>query len=176
MTGWTLADPILSVGIAALIAVGAWRILRETTDILMEGTPKGIGMQALVADMKRVPGVQDVHDLHVWSITSGMYALSCHALIADQPTSESSSILQALETMLSDKYQIGHTTIQFECHAHQERYCSVDGLYCQMEATTETDHDTHADEGHDHHHDHAHAPSPLPLDDSAQRASQQGTR
>src|SRR5712692_2987685 len=66
LTGWTPADPVLSVGIAGLIAVGAWRILRETTDILLEGTPKGISMPALVDDMKRVPGIQDVHDLHVW--------------------------------------------------------------------------------------------------------------
>jgi len=151
LTGWTPADPLLSVGIAGLIAVGAWRILRETTDILLEGTPKGISMPALVDDMKRVPGVQDVHDLHVWSITSGMCALSCHALIDDQSTSESASILQALETMVGEKYRISHATIQFECHAHQERYCSMDGLYCQMEAGA------NRNEAHHDHHDHPHA-------------------
>ena len=132
-TGWTLADPLLSVGIAGLIAFGAWRLLRETTDILMEATPRGMHLPDLVADMTRVPGVEDVHDLHVWSIAGGMHSLSCHALIADQPTSESSAILRALESMLAEKYAIAHTTIQFECHAHQECYCSVDGLYCQMD-------------------------------------------
>ncbi len=146
LTGWTLADPILSVGIAALIAVGAWRIVRETTNILLEAVPQDINMGALVQDMKSVAGVEDVHDLHVWCITSGMYALSCHAIITDQPTSESTPILRSLETMLSEKYQIGHSTIQCECHAHQERYCSADGLYCQMEAV-----------GHDHDHDQSSA-------------------
>jgi cobalt-zinc-cadmium efflux system protein len=132
-TGWTLVDPLLSVGIAVLIAIGAWRILRETTDILLESVPKGVSMPRLVKDMKSVEGIEDVHDLHVWSITSNMYALSCHALIADLPPSDSSVILHSLNTMLSEKYHIGHVTIQFECNPHQEAYCAVNGLYCHME-------------------------------------------
>ncbi len=146
LTNWYPTDPILSVGIAALIAWGAWRILRETTDILLEAVPKDINLSALVRDMMRVPGVADVHDLHVWCITSGMYALSCHASIADLPPSQSALILRSLETMLSEQYRIGHTAIQFECHEHQEAYCSVDGLYCQMDA------DRESHEGHDHSH------------------------
>ncbi len=133
LTGWTIVDPLLSVGIAVLIAVGAWRILRETTDILLEAVPKGVSIPGLVKDMKSVEGIEDVHDLHVWSITSNMYALSCHALIADVPPSNSSVILHSLNTMLSDKYHIGHVTIQFECDPHQETYCAVNGLYCHME-------------------------------------------
>jgi len=146
LTCWYPIDPILSIGIAGLIAVGAWRILRETTDILLEAVPKDINLSELVRDMMRVPGVADVHDLHVWCITSGMYALSCHASIADLPLSESAPILQSLEAMLSEKYSIGHTAIQFECHAHKEDYCSVDGLYCQMD-TGKPSH-----EAHDHSH------------------------
>jgi len=143
LTGWSVVDPLLSVAIAGLIAVGAWRIVRETTDILLEAVPKGIDMSQLVTDMKKVAGIQDVHDLHVWGITSGMNALSCHVLISDTLTSESSAILQALDTMLSEKYGIGHSTVQCECHAHLERYCSVDGLYCQMETEVgeQEDHD-----------------------------------
>src|SRR5947209_18480312 len=76
LTNWYPADPILSVGIAGLIALGAWRILRETTDIVLEAVLKDINLSELVRDMMRVPGVQDVHDLHVWCISSGMYALS----------------------------------------------------------------------------------------------------
>ena len=151
LTGWTMADPVLSVGIAALIAIGAWRILRETMDILLEATPREISMRDLVVDMKSVPGIEDVHDLHVWSIASGMCALSCHAMIRDLPASESAFILRNLETMLIEKYSIGHSTVQFECHGHLDCYCSVDGLYCQMEAG--------AGEHADHHdHDHPHAP------------------
>jgi cobalt-zinc-cadmium efflux system protein len=154
LSGWYPADPILSVGIAGLIALGAWRILRETTDILLEAVPKDINLSELVRDMMRVEGVQDVHDLHVWCITSGMYALSCHASIADLPPSESACILRTLETMLNERYRIGHTAIQFESHAHQETYCPVDSLYCQMETGGERP--LAHSHSHDHPHDHAH--------------------
>jgi cobalt-zinc-cadmium efflux system protein len=146
LTGWTLADPILSLGIALLIAVGAWRILRETTDILLEAVPKDISMAHLVEDMRQVEGVQDVHDLHVWSITSGMYALSCHALIDNLPPSSSSPILQSLTALLNDKYHIAHSTIQFECNAHEGTCCEIAGLYCRMvpvkEHSCNHDHDS----------------------------------
>lgn len=145
LTNWYPADPMLSVGIAALIAWGAWRILRETTDILLEAVPKNINLSELVRDMMQVEGVQDVHDLHVWGITSGMYALSCHASIADLPPSQSASILRALETMLEQRYRIGHTAIQFESHAHQDSYCSVNGLYCSL-GTQKHEHDEHEQE------------------------------
>jgi cobalt-zinc-cadmium efflux system protein len=147
LTGWTLADPLLSVAIAVLIAVGAWRIIRETTDILLEGVPRDISLSALVTDMKGIKGVQDVHDLHVWSIASGMYALSCHTLIDDLPPSGSSPILQSLTTMLDEKYHIGHTTIQFECNNHGGVCCEMDGLYCRMEAAKEKCN------GHQHTHE-----------------------
>jgi cobalt-zinc-cadmium efflux system protein len=147
-TGMTIFDPILSIGIALLVAVGAWRILRETTDILLEATPRGIPMPKLVNDMKHIQGIQDVHDLHVWSITNNMYALSCHAVIDDLPPSGSSPILQSLNTMLDEKYHIGHATIQFECGEHVEPCCSVDGLYCRMEAVKDSCN------GHGHAHDH----------------------
>lgn len=146
LTGWSLADPLLSIGIAILIALGAWRIVGETIDILLEAVPKDISLSNLVSDMKDVKGVKDVHDLHVWSITSDMYALSCHALIGDLPPSESSSILESLTQMLGAKYHIGHTTIQFECNDHSGRCCEMQGLYCQMEAVkdqcTEHAHDS----------------------------------
>jgi cobalt-zinc-cadmium efflux system protein len=137
LTGWTLADPLLSVGIAVLIALGAWSILRETTDILLEAVPRNISLAHLVTDMKHVEGVKDVHDLHVWCIASGMYALSCHTLINDLPPSGSSPILQSLTTMLSEKYHIGHATIQFECSDQEGACCETNGLYCRMEDAKE---------------------------------------
>src|SRR5579863_370055 len=137
LTGWTIADPLLSIGIAVLIAIGAWRILRETSDILLESVPTAISLPKLVNDMRAIKGIRNVHDLHVWSITNRMYALSCHALINDVSTSKSSAILQSLNTMLADKYQIGHTTIQFECDAHNGSCCDMRGLYCSMEAAAD---------------------------------------
>ena len=150
LTGWSPADPLLSIAIAALIAFGAWRILRETSDILLESVPKDINLSALVRDMMRVKGVEDVHDLHVWCITSGMYALSCHAQIDDLPPSQSAAILGSLETMLGEKYRIGHTAIQFESYAHQGHCCECDGLYCQM-ATRQDEHNSDHDHAHDDH-------------------------
>lgn len=133
LTGWTLLDPLLSIAISVFIALAAWRILRETTDILLEATPKDISMSQLVKDMLTVHGVQDVHDLHVWSITSGMSALSCHVLIDNVPPSDSAPILRSLTEVLREKYHVAHATIQFECDAHKAACCEWDGLYCRME-------------------------------------------
>jgi len=143
LTGWMPADPILSIAIAVIVAFGAWRLLRETLDILLESTPKSVSMRNLVADIKLVRGVQDVHDLHVWSITGDMRALSCHVMIDDLPPSGSSPILQSLNTLLNEKYQITHSTIQFECGSGRQKAC-CEGLYCRMEAPV-----AHACE-HDH--------------------------
>jgi cobalt-zinc-cadmium efflux system protein len=144
LTGWTIVDPLLSVGIATLIAIGAWRILRETTDILLEAVPKGLSMSNLVSDMRKVEGVGDVHDLHVWCITSNLYALSCHIMIDDMPQSESSTILQSMNKMLNEQYHIGHATIQFECNPHEERCCSIEGLlYCRMDANEDSGNHAH---------------------------------
>jgi cobalt-zinc-cadmium efflux system protein len=145
LTAWNPIDPLLSLGIAVLIALGAWRILRETTDILLESVPRDINLSALVHDMLHVQGVLDVHDLHVWCITSGMYALSCHAQIDDLPPSQSSAILTALEHILLQKYRIGHTAIQFESHVPPGACCVEDGLYCQLKTVKGDAHDHHAD-------------------------------
>jgi cobalt-zinc-cadmium efflux system protein len=144
LTGWVLVDPLLSVGIAVLIAFGAWRILRETTNILLEAAPKNISMSCLIRDMKAVPGVRDVHDLHVWSIASGMSALSCHVRIDNLPSGASTSILRSLTTVLREKHHIDHTTIQFECDTHEDSCCQEKNLYCRIEA--------HRDQTPDHVH------------------------
>lgn len=146
-TGWTLVDPILSVGIALLVALSAWRILRETADILLEAVPKGLSLTHLVKDMKAVEGVQDVHDLHVWSIASGMPALSCHVLIDNLPPSDSAHILRSLKDMLNTHYHISHATVQFECDTHRGACCAVDDLYCCMKTTHDHDHGHHGEEG-----------------------------
>ncbi|HLI07107.1 MAG TPA: cation diffusion facilitator family transporter [Ktedonobacteraceae bacterium] len=146
LTRLTIVDPLLSVGIALLIAVGAWRILYETINILLEAAPKGISMPNLVRDIENIEGVQSVHDLHVWSISSYHYALSCHTLIDNLPPSESAAIMQSMTNMLNEKYHIGHTTIQFESEAHEGACCEQRGLYCCMEIAKE--------QGNGHRHEH----------------------
>jgi cobalt-zinc-cadmium efflux system protein len=135
LTGWTFVDPLLSIGVALLLAFGTWSIIRETTDILLEAVPKGISLKALVTDMQAVTGVQAVHDLHVWSVSSGMPTLSCHVLIDDLPPSESAHILHSLKDLLGEKYHIGHATIQFECKQHQGGCCGNSELYCCFESS-----------------------------------------
>lgn len=128
LTRWYPADPLISLFIAALIAWGAWRILRETLDILMESTPKNLNVTQMVRDMVTEPSVQDVHDLHVWSIAGGMRCLSAHIQVAgDEPISQGDLLIGQLNHMLEEKYQIGHTTIQLECAG-----CDPNHLYCEM--------------------------------------------
>ncbi len=147
LTGWYPLDPILSLGIAVLIAIGAWRIVRETIDILLESTPRDVDLPALVSDMKNIPSVGNVHDLHVWSITSGMYALSAHVQTANLSLNECAPVLHQLESMLLSKYRIGHSTLQFECYEHQGKCCDVKGFYCQMEETHDHDHEHEYEKG-----------------------------
>jgi cobalt-zinc-cadmium efflux system protein len=113
-TGRNWIDPALSFGIGALILWSSFGIIRETLNILLEGTPKGVSMERLAEAMKQVDGVHDVHDLHVWSIGSEMHALSCHIAIADIPLSASEGILREVKECLASRFRIHHTTIQFE--------------------------------------------------------------
>ena len=113
-TGRSWIDPALSFGIGALILWSSFGIVRETLNILLEGTPKGVSMKLLADAMKQVEGVHDVHDLHVWSIGSEMHALSCHIAIADIPPSASETILREVKERLAQQFRIHHTTIQFE--------------------------------------------------------------
>ena len=107
-------DSALSFGIGALILWSSFGILRETMNILLEGTPRGVKLDRLEAAMRKVEGVNDVHDLHVWSIGSESHALSCHIAIADIPPSVSERILRDVKEVLHQDFRIDHTTIQFE--------------------------------------------------------------
>lgn len=113
-TGQNWIDPALSFGIGALILWSSFGIVRETLNILLEGTPRGVDLQQLASSILGVPGVNDVHDLHVWSIGSSSRALACHIAIADIPLSETEAILKTVQERLREKFHISHTTIQFE--------------------------------------------------------------
>jgi cobalt-zinc-cadmium efflux system protein len=114
VTGQAWIDSALSVGIGALILWSAFGIVRETLNILLEGTPRGIQLGRVEAAMRNVEGVNDVHDLHVWSIGSETRALSCHISIDDIPPSASERILRDVKECLLSEFHISHTTIQFE--------------------------------------------------------------
>jgi cobalt-zinc-cadmium efflux system protein len=122
-TGWDRVDPILSIAIGLLIIWSAWDIIKESLNVLLEGLPRGLDLDTVVRALKRVEGVVDVHDLHIWSLGSNTHALSCHVQIADMPPSESESILRSINDVLCG-LRIHHTTIQFE-HAKCESVCSM---------------------------------------------------
>jgi cobalt-zinc-cadmium efflux system protein len=136
LTGKYWIDSALSFGIGALILWSSFGILRETMNILLEGTPRGLKLERVEAAIRKVEGVNDVHDLHVWSIGSESRALSCHIAIADIPPSVSERILRDVKEILHHDFHVVHTTIQFE---HVE--CEV-AHGCIIPVA----------EGEDHHH------------------------
>ncbi len=127
LTGWNVLDPLVSVFIGLLIVWNAWLIIRESVEILLEGTPRDIDMKAMVSEIQQVPGVRGVHDLHVWSITQNMRALSAHVLVDDESISVGAGIQRQINTVLQRRYNIAHATLQLECVG-----CEPDALYCEL--------------------------------------------
>lgn len=115
MFGWYVADPIISVLVALLILRGAWGIIKHTVHVLMEGTPITVNPTEVKAVLENIKGVRDVHDLHIWTITSGLDSLSCHLLIEDH--ADDQRILQEAIQLIAERFKIQHTTIQVETSA-----------------------------------------------------------
>ena len=117
LTGWLYIDPLLSIAIAVLIAYSAWRIVRETVNLLMEGTPREINLQAVTSEITGTDLITSMHDLHVWALSSDETALSVHVVVDDCELGEAEHVVRDLEKRLCDRFAIGHTTIQVEsCH------------------------------------------------------------
>jgi cobalt-zinc-cadmium efflux system protein len=144
-TGLGWIDPALSILIAGMILWSSFGIVRETLNILLEGTPRNLRLGDVRAAMQAVPGVLDVHDLHVWSLGSNSHALASHITIAEMPMSHSGNILAGVKCALHDRFHITHTTIQFETVGCETTHgCSAPP---ELEAV--------GAHGH-HHHGHAH--------------------
>lgn len=111
-TGWYYADPLFSIGIGLFIIPRTWKLLRESIGVLLEGTPKDIDLVSLERDMAAVPGVRKVHDLHIWTLTSGVHAMSGHIVLARGADGE--LVRRQVESVVSDVYKIDHTTLQTE--------------------------------------------------------------
>jgi cobalt-zinc-cadmium efflux system protein len=127
LTSWKRVDSIISFVIGGIILIGAYRLVMESVHILLESTPKDVDLSDVVDGIKTIEGVRDLHHVHLWTITSGIYALSAHVLIEDQMTSLSSQILEDISRFLRDRFNIDHTTIQFECEACQTDFvCRLD--------------------------------------------------
>lgn len=140
LTGQAWIDPALSVGIGVMILWSSIGIMRESLNILLEGTPRGMELERIAQCICAISGVNSVHDLHVWSIGSDTHSLSCHVGIEDMRASESEAILRSIRQELEARFHIHHTTIQFE-HVN----CEVaDGCVIPISP------------GHEHGHSHAH--------------------
>lgn len=144
-THWPYADPLVSTLIGMFILYASWGIVQETINILLEGTPRGLDMNGLVRDIHAVPGIADVHDLHVWTIANGMNALSCHIVLCEADAPHASVVVQNVKQRLLHDYSIPHSTIETECGG-----CPSSTLYCQLN-------DSHASDHQDCHHHHLHA-------------------
>ncbi|MBZ5201952.1 cation transporter [Planomicrobium chinense] len=136
---WAWADPLASVIVAVLVLISGWRVTKEAIHVLMEGTPRNVDIDEVAAAINNVPGICNIHDLHVWSITSGRNALSGHVVVEDNVSfEETQTLLRKLEHLLKDM-KIGHITIQIENKEHPHG----ESVLCQ-----DVQHE------HEHHHQH----------------------
>ena len=149
-------DPVLSLIIAGMILYSSYGIVRETLNILLEGTPQSLSLTEIRASMQSVAGVADVHDLHVWSLGSNSHALASHVCVSIPPEgvismNDCAPILERIENALWDKFRINHTTIQFELKGCETTH----GCSAPPEPEAVGAH-THHHHGHSHDHSHSH--------------------
>lgn len=113
-TKWYILDPALSILICIVILVWSYQLITESVDILLEATPKDVDLENVVKSISELDEIEGVHDVHIWTITSGMYAMSAHIYIKDIMVSETQQIMSNINTLVNEKFSIGHTVIQFE--------------------------------------------------------------
>jgi cobalt-zinc-cadmium efflux system protein len=124
---WYLVDPIISMAICLVILRGAFTLVKDSANVLLDAVPKEIDLNAVQRSLKTIAGVKDLHHVHLRAISSGVFALSAHVLIDDMLMSGTGQIIQDINRLLADKYRISHTTIQLECENCQEGFmCSID--------------------------------------------------
>jgi|UniRef100_A0A7V6A680 cobalt-zinc-cadmium efflux system protein len=124
LRGWDWFDPLAAAAVAVLIVIGSWQLVWEAADILMEGTPRHIDLAEVARALEAWPGVDEIHDLHVWSISSGLFAMSVHVVVEN--FRDRDCLTEELEELLFQRFGLEHTTIQLEGeNYHNPRYCSL---------------------------------------------------
>ncbi|GAB3833186.1 cation diffusion facilitator family transporter [Pontibacter rugosus] len=119
-TGWYYADPILSAGIGLFILPRTWVLLKEAVGVLLEGTPSDVNIEELRRCIAALKGVEEVHDLHVWSLTSGVNAMSAHVVVTANDNTSYNEMLKRINQGVTSNFKISHTTIQLESRGHEE--------------------------------------------------------
>lgn len=142
-TGWYIIDPIISVVICVMILLWSYKLIMESIDVLLEATPKSINIDELIKSLKQISGIDNAHDIHVWTITSGMYAMSAHIDTKDMLISETTKLSKEINGVVNEKFKIGHTVIQFgcECKTNITQTCN-NHLNHHNHSHRETTHDT----------------------------------
>lgn len=162
-TRWYVVDAIISVGIGCVIFWGAWRVIRESTHILLEGVPRGMSTQEVARTINAVEGVNAVHHMNIWTICSHILALSAHIDVEPEFKESPSGVLRQIEQLLFEQYHISHTTLQVECTMCVEGQVIKElrhrPRHGQHYHGHEHDHEGHHEHGHTHGHDHDHAHS-----------------
>ena len=129
--GWYWLDPAVSLLISAVIGVQGWQLLRSTADVLLESTPAGLDVDSLSNTMAAVDGVESVHDLHVWTLSSDVRALSAHVVLDGHPSLEEAQVVGArVKSTIGGRFRISHATLELECEA-----CGVPDEYCTIDTT-----------------------------------------
>ena len=129
--GWYWLDPAVSLLISAVIGVQGWQLLRSTADVLLESTPAGLDVDSLSGAMAAVDGVESVHDLHVWTLSSDVRALSAHVVLDGHPTLEEAQVVGArVKSTIGGRFRISHATLELECEA-----CGVPDDFCTIDTT-----------------------------------------
>ena len=143
LTGASIADPLVSILIGVLILWSSWGILKESVNVLLEAIPAGMEMEKVEQTISRVHGVLAVHDLHVWTVGSGMICCSCHITVEEQSVRSGENVLRAVTKELEHDFGIAHTTIQVEVGG-----CEPNDMYCVMKVAGRAgkahDHGSHA--------------------------------
>ena len=133
---WTIVDPIVSIGVAALIAASSWRLILKVFYAIMEGTPEHLDLYSLCADIEEVPGVTLIHDVHAWSISEGYHAFTAHVVLEPGFIASSDELLNQMRRIVYEKHHISHLTLQFEESATQ---CLEDHHLGHLQATSRFD-------------------------------------
>jgi len=156
-THWYVLDAIISIGIGFVIFWGAWRVLRESAHILMEGVPRGMTTAEVVAAIRSVEGVNEVHHLNLWTICSHILALSAHIDVEPEYKTRQAGVLRRIEDLLMEQYHITHTTLQVECTMCVEMPVLKELQHRPRKHPHAHAHGHHPHEhGHEHDHDHGH--------------------
>jgi len=131
-TGWTVLDPLVSLLVVGAIVHGAWPIFKESLDVLLESTPPGVSAAHIAAAIETIPGVENVHDLHVWAIEPRLVMLTCHVLVDGDDEALTNALLRGIRAKIVSDFGIKHMTIQLETHC-----CHPEAVHCNLNTLTE---------------------------------------